>query len=147
MMDLSPPSAIQPASPGLMKVAVGLFSVFGGPLAWFVQLCGGFALATQPCVVAGVHAAEPATRLQWTGSAMSVLMGVSLLAALASFALARRSFERTQTGLRRTEGNPEDTARGRSRFLALWGMQLAGVFALGIAMTAVGFWMLPRCAG
>jgi hypothetical protein len=127
---------------------VGLFAVFGGPLAWFAQLYGGFALASQPCVVDGMHMTEPLADAQWTGPAMIVLISASLLVALGSFAVAWQSFNRAQTtapGMQQRD--PSDAGLGRSRFLAVWGMLLAGVFTLATAMSAIGFFMLPRCAG
>jgi hypothetical protein len=132
------PTPPRPAPPSLVSFALGLFSVFGGPVAWYVQLCGGFALATQSCVVDGVHAAEPLTHMQWAGPAMTGLMAVSFLVSLGSFGVAWQGFKRAET---RTPG------LGRSRFMAIWGMLLASVFALATAMTAVGFWMIPRCTG
>jgi hypothetical protein len=141
---MSPP----PVPPSLIKITVGSFTVFGGPLAWFAQLYGGFALASQPCVVDGVHMTEPLANARWTGPAMILLLVASLLVALCSFAVAWQSFNRAQAtapGMRRRDSS--DVGVGRSRFLAVWGMLLASVFALATAMSAIGFFMLPRCAG
>ena len=148
MTDVSYPANFVPVPPSLVKITVGFFAVFGGPLAWFVELCGGFALASEPCVVDGMHLAEPLANAQWTAPAMMVLMAASLLVALASFAVARQAFKRAEKsapGMQHRESS--DAALSRSRFLAEWGMLLAGVFALAVAMTAIGFMMLPRCAG
>jgi hypothetical protein len=131
----------------MVKITVGFFAVFGGPLAWFAQLYGGFALASQPCVVDGMHMTEPLANAQWTGPAMIVLMVASLLVAIGSFAVAWQSFNRAHTTAPGAQQHDSgDAGPGRSRFLAGWGMLLAGVFALATAMSAIGFFMLPRCA-
>ena len=148
MTDVSYPLSPAPAPPSLVKITVGLFAVFGGPLAWFAQLYGGFALASQPCVVDGTHMTEPLANAQWTGPAMIVLVVASFLVALGSFAVARQSFNRAQTtapGMQQRDSS--DAGLGRARFLAEWGMLLASVFALATAMSAIGFLTLPRCAG
>jgi len=137
MTDVSHPAMQGPASPSAGEVAIGFFRLFGAPTAWFVELCGGFALATQACVIDGVPRMAPAS-LQWTGTAMALLMGIAVLIALSAALLAWRALRRAQPG-----GHGDE----RAGFLALWGVLLGGVFALATAMTAVGFLILPRCAG
>lgn len=128
------------------KLAVTLFTVFGGPLAWFFQLCGGYALATQPCFRDGSRVPLPPA-LQWTSAAMVLFMisaiVIALLASSASWRAYRRSHEET---LAETNRVIEEGA-GRTRFLALWGMVLGCGFAIVVALTAVAFITLPRCAG
>ena len=40
-----------------------------------------------------------------------------------------------------------EVGSGRTRFLALWGIFLGAGAAVTIVLTAVAFWVLPRCAG
>jgi hypothetical protein len=61
-----------------------LFGLFGGPLAWYVQLNAGFALASQPCFRDGIHLARPIPPLQWTMPAMVLTtLGAFVVALLA----------------------------------------------------------------
>jgi hypothetical protein len=128
-----------------MVAAIGFFRMFGGPAAWFVELCAGFALATQPCLVDGVPTTQSAS-LQWAGAATAMLMVIAVLVALIAAFMAWHAFKRVRSGIRGDEPESMDAGVGRARFLALWGILLGCVFALATAMTAVGFLMLPRCA-
>ncbi len=147
MINDSQPAAHQTASLRFVDSMVALFCLFGAPSAWFVALCGGFALATQPCVVDGVPRMEPEAGLQWTGSVMVVLWVIALLIALVSGLMAWRAFTRGNREPQSHERDCMNAAAERARFLALWGMLLGGVFALATAMTALGFLILPRCGG
>jgi hypothetical protein len=124
-----------------------LFGLFGGPSAWFVQLCGGYALATEPCFLGGVWLVEPAGRLEWTWPAMIALMVAAVTAAVVAFMFSWGAYMRTQHEVLGDERHLTETEAGRTRFLALWGMVLGMGFALATAITAVAFITLPRCAG
>jgi hypothetical protein len=115
------------------------FGLFGGPIAWFVQLCGGYALASQPCFVDGVRVAQPLERAHWSMQAMVALMLIAAAVAIASFIVSWGAFVRTDPLM--------ETGGGRTRFLALWGMVLSGGFTVTTAITALAFITLPRCAG
>jgi len=122
------------------------FGVIGGPLAWFVELCGGYALATAPCFnAAGTRRLLP--EFAWTWPALLTLLVLCVFVALAAFTVSYRSFARTRE---ESGGDPRhlmEAGSGRTRFLALWGMLLGAGFAVVTALTAVGFALLPRCAG
>jgi len=123
------------------------FGVLGGPLAWFVQLCAGYALASAPCYTEAQRAAQPLADLRWTSPAIIAVLITGVIVALAAFAVSYRSFART-----RYEAGPDqqylmEVGAGRTRFLALWGLLLGAGFAVATALTAVAFVILPRCAG
>jgi hypothetical protein len=145
MTHVSYPTTLASASPNWVKPL--LFCLFGGPAAWFFELCGGFALATQPCVLNVAQGTDPKIGLQWTGTAMAILIGIAVLIALSSFVMAWQALKRAQIEAPGNEQGSMDAGAGRARFLALWGMLLGSVFALATAMTAVGFLILPRCTG
>jgi hypothetical protein len=123
------------------------FGLFGGPLAWYLQLCAGYALASEPCFRGGDRITAPLSGLQWTASAMIAAMiaavAVSLFALMVSWRVYRRARDEAPAG----SAHVADAGTGRTPFLALWGVLLGGVFALAAAMTAVAFITLPRCAG
>jgi len=123
------------------------FALFGGPTAWFIQLCGGYALASQPCFVNGMRTAEPSASLHWTWPAMVILMAAAVAVALVSLAISWQAFKRTKQEASGDEQHLMETGAGRTRFLSLWGIVLSGGFAVATAITAVAFTTLPRCAG
>jgi hypothetical protein len=130
-----------------VNIAALLFTLFAAPAAWFLQLCAGFALASTPCFRDGERMSLPAGPLQWTSPAMILIMLAAITIALVSLALSWRALNAAR--IERTAGAPEPApaATERARFLALWGVILAGGFALATALTALAFMVLPRCAG
>jgi hypothetical protein len=123
------------------------FVDIGGPLAWYVQLCCGYALASQPCFSGGRRLTEPMPALQWTWPAMVLLMLAAVLTALLALLASWRAYRRTLIDGSSSMHDLMDAGAGRARFVALWGMLLGGGFALATAVTAVAFITLPRCAG
>jgi hypothetical protein len=123
------------------------FGVLGGPLAWYLQLCSGFALASAPCFRDGVRVAAPLPVLEWTWPAMIAAMLAGVVLSLLAFGVSWRAFRRTQQEAAGGSAQLLDRGAGRTRFLALWGMLLGSAFAVAAAMTAMAFILLPRCAG
>jgi hypothetical protein len=124
-----------------------LFGLFGGPLAWYLQLCAGYALASQPCFRGGLGVTAPLRTEQWTWPAMILAMLTAVAVALLALLVSWRTFVRT-----RAEGSGGVThmieaGDSRTQFLALWGVLLGAAFALAAAISAVAFITLPRCAG
>jgi hypothetical protein len=121
------------------------FVVFGGPLAWFLQLNASYALASNPCFFQNERVIAPQLAHDWSGRVMIVIAVAAFAVALAATFTAWRAYRRTKaenSGDRRL-----DTGAGRSRFLALWGTCLGSGSALFIIVTAAAFFVLPRCAG
>lgn len=136
-------------APHASRVSPGesFFGLFAGPLAWVVQLYGGYALANQPCFRGGTPAAAPSPALEWTWPAMVALTVVAVAVSLIAFGVSMRAFNRARN---ETHGGPHhvmEVGAGRTRFLALWGMVLGAGFALAAAITAVAFIAVPRCTG
>jgi amino acid transporter len=119
--------------------AEAIFAVVGGPLAWFVQLCAGYALATRPCF--------PPTGFQWSFPLMVILLIAGVVVALAAFAVSWRTFARTRNESGGDHRHLMQVGAGRTRFLALWGMLLGAGFTVATSLTAVAFLLVPRCDG
>lgn len=122
------------------------FAVMGGPLAWFLALNVGYALADWPCFADGHRLSTPGASHAWSGSAIALVTLIAVLIALAAAWTAWRHLQGTGRGAADRGGlmNPED---GWARFLALWGVLLGCGFALASLMCGIGFFLLPRCAG
>jgi hypothetical protein len=121
------------------------FALFGGPLAWFLQLNAGFALASQPCFQNGERSAVPHLATDWTWSAliasMIIACGIALLATLISW----RAYARIQD---ESGGHPPmKIGSGNARFLALWGIFLGAGSTLVTASAVVAISVLPLCVG
>jgi hypothetical protein len=130
-----------------VKLVESLFGLLGGPIAWYLQLCSGYALASEPCFRAGHRTLAPPPGLHWTWSAMILLMTAAVAIALVSLLVSWRAFKRTRADDPSKAHQVMQVDTGRKHFLALWGMLLGSGFALAVAITAVAFVTVPRCAG
>lgn len=123
----------------------GFFALFGGPVAWFIQLNAGFALASQPCFIEGTRVLDlphDATR-----AVMLSLIAAACAVALIAMAVSWRAYKRTEDESAGDHRHLLEVGSGRTRFLALWGVYLSAGSALVTLMTAMAFIVLPRCAG
>lgn len=121
------------------------FALFGGPVAWFLQLCGGYALASQPCFIHGDRSWLPAIGSQWTWPAMITLMLTAVMVTLLALAISWRAYRRTHDKSPSAVQFLMEVDAGRTRFLALWGIVLAAGFACATSLTMIAFVLLPRC--
>jgi len=123
------------------------FMLFGGPIAWFVQLCGSVWLLGWPCFPMMDRYVQPMPHFGWTRPAAIVLLvlctGVALAAGIASLGTLREVREEK-------EGSHTDLieiGHGRTRFTAMWGVILGFAFAVAILLTIVPFLTVSRCVG
>ena len=123
-----------------------LFSVVGGPAAWYLQLCVGDWLASGPCFPGNQRLQSPPQALIWTGPASIGLLSACALIALAAFFVSAGIYRETKTTSPAVSAL-EDTGTGRIQFMALWGMILGAGFCVATLLTVVAFATLPRCAG
>jgi hypothetical protein len=123
------------------------FVLFGGPLAWFLQLNADFALASNPCFFDNERTVAPPLASGWTWSAMIFIAAAACAMALAAMLTAWRAYRLTQQESGGDHHALMEVGAGRTRFLALWGLCFAGGSALLIVLTALAFVVLPRCAG
>jgi hypothetical protein len=128
-------------------MVASVFGLIGGPLAWFVQLDVGYALASWPCFPKDQRGLLPVAGFAWTWPTMIIGMSAAVAIALAALLVSWRRFRTTSPELSGVPGARLEAGTGRTRFLALWGILLGGTFALATLLTSVGFMVLPRCAG
>lgn len=137
---------VRHAAPLRHRVAfpVLTFSLFGGVVAWMVQLLTGFAVSSYICFGGrpGPHLAETPPWLGWTIGAVTV---ICLLIAAAAMAASISLIRRTSEEHRQESGGVMDAGEGRTRFLAIWGAFTSGVFIVAIAVNVGAWYLVPLC--
>jgi hypothetical protein len=124
-----------------------VFGLLGGPLAWLIQVCANYTMASWPCFPQEQPNLVPQAGFAWTGSAIIDVSIAAFIISVAAFLVSRRAFNRVRDESHGDHQHLMDVGSGRTRFLALWGMIFSAAFAVGIAMDAVAYFLLPRCAG
>jgi uncharacterized membrane protein len=121
---------------------MGAIKLFAGPVAWYMELNVGYALATEPCFPTDHRLVAPLAQWAWTQTGLFALAAVCLLIAAWSFLLS-------VSDLRRHSGAGHSVAAAgtRQRFAALWGTVFGGGFFVATLLTGVGLILLPRCGG
>ncbi|MDB6092117.1 MAG: hypothetical protein JWN85_4901 [Gammaproteobacteria bacterium] len=123
------------------------FGLLGGPLAWFVQLCTGYGLASWSCFPKDQRGLTPIEGAAWIWPTIIAMLVAAVVIALAACYTSWRLFRRTRDEAAKGHHHLMEVGVGRTRFVALWGVLLGGGFALATIINAVAFMVLPRCAG
>lgn len=122
------------------------FGVWGGPLAWFIQLNANYALVSTPCFPGPERNLELPAHSAWTTPATFLVyiacVAVAVFAGLVSLKLLRR----TRGENVESSASLQEAGHGRTRFLAFWGALLGFGFAAVIAVNLLALIMVPPCA-
>jgi hypothetical protein len=130
-----------------VSILASAFGLLAGPLAWFIQVCAGYAMASWPCFPGEQRNLLPPPGYGWTWSAIIAASVAAFIISAAACFVSYRTYERVRNESHGDHQHLMDVGSGRTRFLALWGMVFSAAFAVGIAMNAVAYFVLPRCAG
>jgi Na+/melibiose symporter-like transporter len=122
------------------------FGLLGAPLAWSLQAVAAAAINSASCIMPrdqnapeGIQAGSAA----WMGIlVLSVLM---LALAVVAFFTAWRSWSAVHAHETGEEDELLETGEGRTRFMAMAGMLLGGIFILLIVMNFVTLFIMPQC--
>ena len=123
------------------------FALWGGPAAWFLQLCAGYALSSWPCFPHDLRLSSPPPSYQWTAATSDWISIVALTIAIVSLIVSARILNRTREEVSGDHGELLERGTGRTRFLGMWGLLLGAGFAVATIFDAPGLLILPRCAG
>jgi hypothetical protein len=123
------------------------FGLLGGPLAWFLELCAGYGLASWSCFPKDHRGITPIEGVGWTWPTMVGLLAASIVIALLSLMASWRVFQQTREARQRDYYHLIDDGDGRVAFLTLWGVILGAGFAITTLLDVVAYVVLPRCAG
>jgi hypothetical protein len=137
-------SAAHPA-PAEHRVALAAlwFGLFGAPVIWSIQLMLNYALVAHACY----PASEPLSAPVFGGLRTTVLAtsAVALVIALAAGATAWQSWRATRQEHRGGEEALLEVGEGRTRFMALAGMLVSGLFLLGVIMNSIPLFIMQPC--
>jgi hypothetical protein len=137
-------SAAHPA-PAEHRVALAAlwFGLFGAPTIWSIQLMLNYSLVAHACYPASEPLSAPVFGgLRGTVIAASV---VALAVALGAAATAWRSWRATRQEHRGGEEALLEVGEGRTRFMALAGLLVSGLFILGVIMNAIPLFIIQPC--
>ncbi|HEY3784358.1 MAG TPA: hypothetical protein VGL55_03660 [Steroidobacteraceae bacterium] len=146
----TPETALRvPLTPGHPGVSAPLsaFGLLGGPLAWFVESCAGYAFSSWACFPKDQRRFAPLEGYGWTWTVVVIICIAAFVMALAALVVSRKIWQHTENERRATAAGELPIAVCRTRFLAMWGMAAGGGFAIAVAFTAVALIVLPQCAG
>ena len=130
-----------------VSLLASAFGLLAGPMAWFIQVCADYTMASWPCFPEEQRNLVPRTGYEWTWNAIIAITIAAFVIATAAFLVSRRAYNRVRGEAHGDHQHLMDIGSGRTRFLALWGMVFSAAFAVGIVMNAVAYFLLPRCAG
>lgn len=123
------------------------FMLFGGPVAWFVQLCGSVWLLGWPCFPMTERYMRPMPHFGWTRPVAIVLLILAMLVALAAGLVSLAKLREVQDEKEGSHSDLIEIGHGRTRFTAMWGVILGFAFAIAILLTVIPFLTVSRCAG
>ncbi|MGZ5849559.1 MAG: hypothetical protein ACXWJN_03090 [Methyloceanibacter sp.] len=120
------------------------FALAAAPLAWGAQLVIGYGVASHVCFAGSAPRAVPPS---WLGAVLLLLV-VELIAfviAAVGAAVAYRLWHATRTEDSGDTHEMVEAGRGRTRFLALWGLMTSLGFAGAVVFSLVGLFEVPLC--
>lgn len=134
----------QPARIPMLAAAFGLL---GGPLAWFIELCGDYGISSWSCFPKDHRGLTPIEGGGWSWPTMLALWSACILIAVLATLTSWRLFRNTRQARQKDYSHLIEDGDGRLAFLALWGLLLSGGAAVTLIVDIVAFVVLPRCAG
>ena len=130
------------------KALPGRVRLFGGlsvtPLAWSVHLLICYSLAAHACFPKDLALAAPL----WP-HLRAIVAGVTVMAwvvAVFGCVLALANWKATRKESDASAHSVLSTGDGRTRFMALCGLMVSGVFAIALVFTSFGVLWVPECA-
>jgi hypothetical protein len=123
------------------------FMLFGGPIAWFVQLCGSVWLLGWPCYPMMDRYAQPMPNYGWTRAGAGGLLAICLMVALAAGLVSLAKLREVKDEKAGDHTDLIEVGHGRTRFTAMWGVILGFGFAIASILTIVPFLTVSRCVG
>ena len=139
--------AASPTHPAPQQHLVGLpalwFGLFGAPAAWAAQLISNYALLGHFCYPRATPLASPT--FGGTRALAIVVSAVLLLAATAALFVALHSWQETRYRRRAEHHEVAEVGEGRTRFMAMSGILVSGIFVYAVLMTGIPLFTMQVC--
>jgi hypothetical protein len=120
------------------------FALAAAPAAWAIQLVVGYGLTSHVCF----SGSAPDVSSFAGGGAIALQLVIELIALLVAASSAVIAWRLWRTTRQEVEGNAVEmveAGKGRTRFLALWGLMTSVGFLGAIAFSLVGLLVVPLC--
>jgi hypothetical protein len=133
---------------GTVPMPLLWFGLFGAALAWALQLLSNYWLFSHFCYPTVSPRATPTFGgVRLVGIVVS---GVLLLVAVAALLTALRTWKRTREEAHRHRAARQrveaaEVGEGRTRFMAMAGVLVSGIFVYGLVMNAMPLLFMPIC--
>lgn len=119
-------------------------SLLAGPMLWLVQLLTGFAFSSYLCFP-NMPRLPDASAPSWIGPLLTAINLLALAATALSIVEALGLLRRTRSEHEDKPGGLIDAGEGRTRFLAVWALFIAGLFLVAIAFNTIFLILVPTC--
>ena len=126
---------------GIMSIASPLIAA---PLFWLARLAANYGFASHACYPAGKPLQIPLHAYAGLRTLLIAFDLAGMAVGLVALALAWRSWK-ISASESAGESALIEAGEGRTRFLAFWGMLVAGLFFVAIWFDFVGLSILPIC--
>jgi hypothetical protein len=146
-MDTLAPPPISTTHPAPHRHRVGiaalLFGIAAAPMVWSTQMLSSSSLAGYVCYP---HAAPLSIPL-WGGwrPVLFAIAGVSIAVAVFGGLVSLRNWRRTFQERPGSAHHLLDLGEGRTRFMAMGGMLISGLFVYAILFGLTALWLVPPC--
>ena len=122
-----------------------IFGFAGGPIAWTGQLLVSYGLTSYACYPGPVPRSSIPPGWNFLSPGLTVFSVITLVIALAAFAVAYRDYTRTRAEMQGEANDLLEIGHGRSRFIALCGLITAAAFAMIIVFDTLSLYLVPPC--
>jgi len=121
-----------------------LLGLLAAPAAWLAQTVVNYTVASLACYPHDAPLSAPDMSALWPVLCLMTLAAVVI--GIASFAASRKAWRATREEMHDSSGrHAVEIGEGRTRFLALSGMMVSGLFLVAVLFNAVGLVVLPPC--
>lgn len=126
-----------------VQLSVLIFGLAAAPLAWLAQTSLNYLVASRACYPFEARKLQVVVDGLWPVLIIAtvVALAVGIVAAMVSW----RAWSATREEHHGGSHPAIEVAEGRTRFLALAGVMISGLFVAAVLFNAVGLFLVPPC--
>ena len=126
-----------------VSIVLLLFGLIAAPLAWIVQTSLNYVVASRACYPFQTRQLQTANDGLWP--ALIIATVVALVIGIAAAGAAWHAWRMTREEHYGGGHHVMDVGEERTRFLALAGLLISGLFAAAVIFNAVGLFLISPC--